>query len=420
MQVELAYGSEGLAVEVPDGATVVLPREAPGLPNEGAAIRAALRRPVGCPPLRDMVDPDDRLVIVFSDITRPIPNDRVLPVLLRELEHVPCRNILLLNALGTHRPNTPGELVAMLGAEIVQAYTICQHDAWDRAGLVDLGLTSYSHRALVNRHYHEATFKILTGFVEPHFFAGFSGGPKAVLPGIAGFESIMDNHGYEMLNHPLATWGHTVGNPVWEEMREVAGMTHPQFLLNVTLNRERQITGIFAGQPQETHAQAVAFARKAAMVAVDGRYDVVLTSNSGYPLDINLYQAVKGMSCAAQIVKPGGSIIIAAECRDGIPNYGEYRYLVQEARSVQGILDMIGQPGFRRQDQWEAQVQARVQQLADVHVHSSYLSDDQVRGMLMHPCHDIEETLAQLGRRYGPGCRICVLPDGPQTIPYVT
>ena len=239
------------------------------------------------------------------------------------------------------------------------------------------------------------------------------------MPGIAGFESIIENHGYEMLNHPLATWGCTERNPVWEEIREVAVMTNPDFLLNVTLNRRRDITGVFAGQLGQAHDQAVEFARRVAMVAVHGPYDIVLTTNSGYPLDINLYQAVKGMSCAAQVVKPGGSIIIAAECRDGIPDYGEYGNLVHEAGSVQGILDTISQPGFRRHDQWEAQIQARVQQLAEVYVHSSHLSDEQVRGMLMRPCHDIEGTLARLGERYGPGSRICVLPEGPQTIPYL-
>jgi nickel-dependent lactate racemase len=240
-----------------------------------------------------------------------------------------------------------------------------------------------------------------------------------VLPGIAGFESIMDNHNYEMLNHPRATWGYTEGNPVWEEMREVAALTRPDFLLNVTLNRHRQITRVFAGELWQAHQQGVASARETAMVAVDGLYDIVLTTNSGYPLDINLYQAVKGMSCAAQIVKPGGSIIVAAECRDGVPDYGEYRKIVHEAGSVQGILDLIGRPGYRRHDQWEAQIQARVQQRANVYVFSDYLSDDEVRGMLLQPCHDIEATLSDLMGKCGQAARLCVLPEGPQTIPYV-
>jgi len=419
MRVELAYGQEGLEVEVPDQATVLLPQEVPGLPDEAKAIAEALRRPLGCAPLRELVRPKDRVAIVFSDITRPMPNARVLPVLLAELDHVPPERITLLNALGTHRPNTPQELETMLGREIVARYTVQQHNAWDEASLVDLGMTHFGHRALVNRIYHEATFKILTGFIEPHMFAGFSGGPKAVLPGIAGFESIMDNHGYQMLDHPLATWGQTEENPVWEEAREVAALTPPDFLLNVTLNRRRQITGVFAGDIWLAHRQGVEFVKRLAMIPVEEPFDIVLTTNSGYPLDINLYQAVKGMSCAAQIVKPGGSILIAAECRDGVPDYGEYRRLVHEAGSVQGILEMISQPGYRRHDQWEAQIQARVQQKAEVYLYSSYLPDEEIQGMLLRPCHDIEATLAELYTHYGPGARLCVLPEGPQTIPYL-
>ena len=418
MQVELAYGSEGLVVRVPDHADVVLPRQVSGLPDERSAIESALRHPIGCPPLRDLVGPDDHVAIVISDITRPMPNDRVLPVLLKELAHVPRDNVLLLNALGTHRPNTPRELEAMLGADILRNYAVHQHDAWDGGGLVDLGITAYGHRALVNRRYHEATFKILTGFIEPHFFAGFSGGPKAVLAGIGGFELIMGNHGYEMLSHPSATWGRTEGNPLWEEMREVAAMASPDFLLNVTLNRQRQITRVFAGDVWKAHRKGVEFARRSAMIPVDGPYDIVLTTNSGYPLDINLYQAVKGMSCAAQVVKPGGTIIVAAECRDGVPEYGEYRNLVHRAGSVEGILEMIGQPGFRHHDQWEAQLQARVQQIADVHVYSDCLTDEEIRGMLLRPCRDIEATLADLTRRAA-DARVCILPEGPQTIPYL-
>jgi len=420
MRVELNYGQHGLEVDVPDEATVLLPRHVPGLADEQAALQAALRQPVGGPALRGRLKPDDQVVIVFSDLTRPMPNNRVLPALLHELDCLPREQILLINALGTHRPNTPAELTAMLGAEIVDNYRIIQHNAFDPEQLVEVGTSRFGHRALVNRHYHEATFKILTGFIEPHFFAGFSGGPKAVLPGVAGIESIMANHNYAMLSDPAATWGRTEGNPVWEEIRQVAAMTGPDFLLNVTLNRRREITGVFAGDVWQAHRQGVEFARQVVMVPVAEPYDIVLTTNSGYPLDINLYQAVKGMSCAAQIVRPGGSIVIAAECREGIPDYGEYRRLVQEGGSVQGVLDLISQPGFTCQDQWEAQLQARIQQVADVHVYSSGLTDEQIRDMLLTPCHRIEETLATLRAKYGPQARICVIPEGPQTIPYLT
>ncbi|MBC7254848.1 MAG: nickel-dependent lactate racemase, partial [Chloroflexi bacterium] len=296
MQVDLAYGRHGLMIEVPDGATVLRPKEVPGVPDEAEAIRSALRKPIQSAPLRACVHPEDTVVIVFSDLTRPMPNRRVLPVLLEELAHVPREHILLLNATGTHRAQTREELIEMLGEEIVERYRIAQHNAFDTASLVDIGLTSFGHRVLINRLYLSAKVRILTGFIEPHIFAGFSGGPKAILPGVAGLETIMDNHSFAMLSDPRATWGITEGNPVWEEMLEVARMARPSFLLNVTINRRREITGVFAGEMETAHAQGVAFGREVAMVGVKEPFDIVITTNSGYPLDINLYQAAKGMS----------------------------------------------------------------------------------------------------------------------------
>ncbi|MCK4314519.1 MAG: nickel-dependent lactate racemase, partial [Anaerolineae bacterium] len=379
----------------------------------------ALRRPLGTPPLREMVKPEDTVAIVFSDITRPTPNDRLLPPLLAELCHVPREQIVLINATGMHRPNTEEELRGMLGNGVVDDYRIVQHEAWDENGMVNLGQTRFGHETLVNRTYAEATVKILTGFIEPHFFAGFSGGPKAVLPGVAGVRLVLENHSAALLDHPGATWGVTAGNPVWEEMLEVALKTDPTFLLNVTLNRERAITGVYAGSLQAGHQAGTAAVRQAAMVRVEAPFDIVITSNSGYPLDLNLYQAVKGMSAAAQVVREGGSIIIAAECWDGVPDHGEYKNILQMADSPQALLEVVRRPGFLMVDQWEAHVQARVQCRAAVYVKNSYLSDDEIRAALLRPCHQIEETLAGLLACYGPDARICALPEGPQTIPYV-
>ncbi len=428
MKVKLAYGKEGLWVELPDEhVTVVEPRFASGLPDEAEAIRSALRKPIGRPPLRDLVKSDDTVAIVFSDITRPQPRQLMLPVLLEELSHVPSEDIVLINALGTHRPNTEDELIGMLGREIAEGYRVVQHNAWDKGNMVHLGPTSFGHETYINGVYMEARVKILTGFIEPHFFAGFSGGPKAVLPGLADERSVLGNHDAKMIGHPRATWGVTEacpelgrrGNPIWEEMREMAAKTEPTFLLNVTLNKNKEITGVFAGDVWQAHAAGTAFASKSVMVPVPESFDIVITTNSGYPLDINLYQAVKGMSAAALVVKERGSIITAAECWDGIPDHGEYKNILKMADSPQQLLEVIRAPGFLMQDQWEAQVQAQIQLKADVYVKTSYLSDEQIREALLLPCHSIEETLAQLLERYGPNATICVLPEGPQTVPYV-
>lgn len=426
MIVHLAYGDNGLDVEVPDTAHILTPRPVPGLPDEQASVLAALRDPMGSLPLRKLVRPGRRVVVVHSDITRPMPNDRVLPVLLSELEDagIVHSDITLLNALGTHRKQTPGELAAMLGPEVVRRYRCLQHDAWDDANLVSLGETSFGHPVRINRTYMDADVKILTGFIEPHFFAGFSGGPKGVLPSIAGADSVLSNHGAAMIHNPQATWGATgveddadTGNPVWEEMLEVALATNPTFLLNVTLNRNREITGVFAGGLEQAHRAGREFCRESAMVSIPQLYDIVITSNSGYPLDQNLYQTVKGMSAAARAVRPGGTIILAAECRDGLPDHGEYANLLRRAANPADLLALIESPGFTSHDQWQVQLQAMVQMRAEVRVHSDNLTATQIRDALLVPCPDIEDCISELLEKYGPAASICVMPEGPQTVP---
>ncbi len=419
MRVKLAYGKEGLWIELPNrNVTVVEPKYVQGLPDEREALRAALRAPIGTPPLRDLVKPDDTVAIVFSDITRPQPRKRMLPILLEEISHVPREQILLINALGTHRANTEDELVEMLGHDMVANYPVLQHDAWDRDDMVHLGRTSFGHEVYVNAHYMRASIKILTGFIEPHFFAGFSGGPKAVLPGIADERAVLANHDAAMIGDPRATWGVTEGNPIWEEMREAALMASPTFLLNVSLNRDKQITGVFAGDLLPAHAVGTEFVASTALVPVPEPFDIVITSNSGYPLDLNLYQAVKGMSAAAQVVKPGGSIVIAAECWDGIPDHGEYGKLLQMASTPEELLAMVRSFEFVRQDQWQVQIQAQIQLKADVYVKSAYLDAGAIESALLYPCTSVEETIGTLLERYGPEASICVLPEGPMTIPY--
>jgi nickel-dependent lactate racemase len=421
MQINMAYGRNGLTINLPESADVIQAAPVPGLADEAAAIRETLRRPIESEPLAARVKPGDTVVIVHSDITRATPNDRILPVLLAELESagVDRRDITLMNALGTHRRQTETELRAMLGDQIVENYRCLQHDIQDEANLVSLGRTALGHPVRVNRTYLEADIRILTGFIEPHFFAGFSGGPKAILPALAGAESVLTNHGREMIAHPKATWGITRGNPIWEEMLEVALMTNPTFLLNVTLNPRRQITGVFGGDMVAAHTAGCEFVRQKAMVRVEAPYDIVVTTNSGYPLDQNLYQTVKGMSAANQIVREGGAIIAAAACEDGLPDHGRYAALLAEAGSPQGVLDMLARPGFSEQDQWQVQIQAMIQLRAEVYVYSDGLTTDQIAGALFTPCRNIEQTIAKLQGQYGPDTRICVIPEGPQTIAYL-
>ena len=421
MDVNLAYGRHGLTVSLPKGTDVVQSSHVAGLPDEPAAIRQALRHPAGMPALAACVKAGDKVVVTHSDITRPVPNDRILPVILAELEEAGVRreDITLLNALGTHRQQTAAELREMLGSAIVDNYRCLQHNAFEDDHLVSLGETSLGNPVRLNKLLMEADFRVYTGFIEPHFFAGFSGGPKAVLPALAGQESVLSNHGREMIANPKATWGNVEGNPIWEEMREVALKTMPALLVNVTINADHEITGVFAGELLQTHAAGREFVREHVMIGVDAPYDVVIVSNSGYPLDQNLYQTVKGMSAAARIVREGGAIIMCAACADGIPDHGRYAELLEEAGTPQGVLDMLAQPGFGEQDQWQVQIQALVQLKAEVFVYSDGLTDAQIRRAQLTPSRNIPSTLALLEERFGPAMRVCVMPEGPATVAYI-
>jgi nickel-dependent lactate racemase len=235
---------------------------------------------------------------------------------------------------------------------------------------------------------------------------------------MAGQASVLNNHRASLIADPRATWGVTQGNPIYAEIQEAAGMAGETFLVNVTLNKHKQITGVFAGELNAAHAAGCSFARESAMVEVAEPFDVVLTSNSGYPLDLNVYQAVKGMSAAAQVVRDGGAILVAAECWDGIPEHGQYAQLLRQASSPAELLEFVMRSP-PAQDHWQVQIQAQVQSRAEVYLYSHNLSEAQVRAALLKPCGGIVERLEALVGRYGAGAKICVLPEGPMTIPYI-
>jgi nickel-dependent lactate racemase len=271
----------------------------------------------------------------------------------------------------------------------------------------------------LNRAWIDADIKITTGFVEPHFFAGFSGGPKMVAPGLAGLETVLVLHDARRIGHPDATWGVTDGNPIHDDVREIARLVGVDFAVDVTLNRQQKITAVFAGDLLAEHRAACAAARRDAMRAVESPFDVVLTTNSGFPLDQNLYQAVKGISAAAKVVKPGGTIVCAAECRDGLPSHGSYGQVLASQPSPEKLLAMINSPGYSTPDQWQVQIQAQVQMKATVMVKAGGLTADAVRAAHFQPVEDVTAAVRDAMRTAGPDATLCVLPQGPQTIPYL-
>ncbi|MDR3671158.1 MAG: nickel-dependent lactate racemase [Holophaga sp.] len=416
--VPLAYGKKGLSISVPDDAHVIEPRHLEGLADEAGAVTAALRQPIATPPLKAMVKATDTVSIVISDITRPTPNHKLVPWIMKELAHVPREQFVIINGVGSHRANTREELIQMLGQEVVDTVRIVNHDAFDDARLVHVGRNSYGSEIYLNKTYVESDFKIVTGFIEPHFFAGFSGGPKGINPGIVGIKTILDFHNALMIGHPNSTWGLLEGNILQDAATQNCLMAKPDFMLNVTLNGRQEITNVFAGDVIQAHRVGCAFVKDNAMYAVDQPFDLVITTNSGYPLDQNLYQTVKGMSAAAQIVRQGGTIVSASECSDGVPNHGNYAKILKMRDTPKELLAMIEDPAFSMFDQWQVQVQAIIQLKADCYLYST-LDDDTVVQAKFKPLADLERSLAGLVERHGPHARVAVLPFGPLTIPYV-
>lgn len=421
MLIQLPYGKKKLSFRLPDtyDVSMIEPTFVPAISEPRTAIRQALQSPINLPALSKLVQPNDRVGIVFSDITRPMPNSLILLEILAEIANVPSQNIVLFEALGTHRKNSSEELRYLLGDWIVENFRIVQNDAFDPSTQTYLGKTTYGHEIWLNRELLDCDFKILTGYIEPHFFAGFSGGAKAIMPGMAGLSTILGNHSSRMIAHPNATWGITEGNPIFEEINEIVDKIEGLFLLNVTLNKNKEITSVFGGELIETHKRGCKFVTEHAMRPVQVPFDIVITTNSGFPLDINLYQCVKGMSAAAKVLKEGGAIIVAAECRDGIPDHGLYGKLLRSYATPAELLAGIMSALENKQDQWQAQIQALIQLKADVYVYSDGLTDDQICSAMLKPVREMETCVDFLVNRLGPGARICILPEGPQTIPYI-
>ena len=421
MKIDLAYGKTGLTIDIPgDQTSIIEPQFIPGLPDELGAIKTALRNPIGTSPLRKSIEPEQKVGISVCDITRPMPSKRILPVILNELKHIHPSNITIFIATGTHRKNTHSELFSMLGElPMSGGYNIVNHDAFSQANLTKVGVTKEHIPIFLNTDWIKTDFKITTGFVEPHFFAGFSGGPKMIAPGLAGFETIMKLHDSDMISNPNSKWGITHGNPIHDSIREIATLFPSNFTLDVTINKHHKITSVYAGEMFQVHKAACEFAHSTAMREVPEPFDIVVTTNSGYPLDMNLYQAVKGMSAAHQIVKKGGSIICAAECSDGIPDHGSYGEILKSQASPQSLLNMIEASDYQKHDQWQVQIQASIQMENDVYLKSGNLSTDQIIEAHFLPADDVSKKVSELlSEKYRNGT-VCVLPEGPQTIPFL-
>ncbi len=419
MNVTLQYGTTGLDVELPPTRVdVIVPRHVDGLADEASSFVSAVRHPIEWAPLRSVIAAGERLAVVIPDLTRPFPSDRVLPWLFRELEHVAPQNVTVIIGTGSHRAAAPAEIASLVGADVAGRYRVVNHNAHDPSSLTFVGHTRDGRDVLLNRLYVEADRRIVLGFIEPHLMAGFSGGCKGVFPGLAGIDAIMHYHRAAVIGDRRSTWGVLERNPTQDQIRFNGALVPIDFLINVTLNRRRQITGFFCGAVREAHTRGCAFAKQTAMVECRDAYPIVITSNSGAPLDQNLYQTVKGISAAAQIVADAGLILAAARCQDGFPAHGNFRRLLHEHPSPRAILDTILQDGFAMFDQWQAQLLALALLKARVGVYSE-IPPDAIRQSHLEPVANITERVVEEMARVGPDARIAVLPEGPMTIPYL-
>jgi len=413
-EIELPCGESSLTVRIPvrNIICVLNRQEAPGLANESEAITQALRSPIASPPLRDLVRPGDKVVVIATDNTRPCPDDRILPPLLAELESkVPRENITIIVALGLHPPLNKDELTRKLGKDIVASYNVVNHDVNDT---VYIGATSRGTPVDINRRVIEADFRISTGFIEPHFFAGFSGGRKSIAPGVFSVRSAYHNHGYRMIEHPKTRAGILKGNPLHEDLVEQAQMARLNFIVNVLLNKNREITHVVAGHPFKAHEKGCEIEREIAGVKVPRRADITITTNSGAPLDLDLYQTCKGIDTAAQITRDGGIIIVASLCHAGI---GPQAFL-ELHRSVGSPKEVIRK--IKREEpigvQWENQILARTQLKQDIYLASSLAPQD-VRDMMLTPVSTVEEGLEKAFSALGDDAEIIVVPEGPLVLP---
>ncbi len=421
-RISLAYGRGGLDIDLPTDRTLVVePSYAAAAADQHQEVLRALREPVTGPPLRDLLRPGATVAISMCDGTRAQPRHIVIPAVLQELAGIiRLEDVVILVATGTHRGNSPEEIRQMVGDEVADTVEIINHDARDRDCLVYLGIHGNGVPVWLNKRWVDADIRITTGFVEPHFFAGFSGGPKLVAPGLAGLDTVLTLHNAQRIGDRRATWGICEGNPVHDDVRAVVGAVgNVDFALDVVLNREQAIVQAFGGPVLAMHAEARKLTRRLAMSPVPSLFDVVVTTGSGFPLDQNLYQAVKGISAAATVVRPGGTIVCAAECRDGFPDHGSYREVLASAESPKALFDNISRRAETIPDQWQAQIQASLQIQARVVMHTSYLSDAALASAHLEQTADIERTVLESLTAAGPDARVCVLPEGPQTIPYL-
>ncbi len=419
MKVEMRYGTGILPIEIPDKnvAKVLEISESTPLPDEVRAVREAIAQPIASHPLAETGKGRASACIVISDITRPVPNKVILPPMLETLEQtgIPREKITILIATGIHRPNDAEELETMVGGDIMQTYRIVNHFSQKPETHAYLGKTQNGTPVHIDKTYLEADLKITTGLIEPHLMAGYSGGRKAICPGIASVETMKVMHGPELMEHPKSAVGILEGNPFHIEATEIALMAGADFNLNVAIDKQRRITGVFAGDLVESHRVGAAFVEKHAKVTLPVAADAVVVSSAGYPLDTTFYQAIKGLLTAVEIVKQGGSILLVAACSEGIGSK-PFTDLIFKTDDLTAFVRGLYNPANFVIDQWQLEELAKVARKADIYFYTDGIPYHQRAKLFVHPLKSAQEGVEELLTLYGEDAQIAVIPEGPYVL----
>lgn len=420
MQVKLKYGTNGLLLnysETPNFQGVLYPEAVAPLADPRADLNKSLEQPIASAALKELARGRDNAVIVISDITRPVPNTLLLPAILAQLAAagMAAEKITILIATGIHRPNEGDELIQLVGREIAKSYRVVNHFSKNQEDMVLVGEVGDGVPAYVNKTYVEADLKILTGFIEPHMWAGFSGGRKSILPGISSAQTLQFMHGPEMVAHPKTVYGVLDGNPFHEAGLEIMSKAGADFVVNVTLDTDKKVTGIFSGDPVKAHLQGVEFLSQHCLKILDQPLDFVVTTNAGAPLDCNLYQSSKGLSGVSCATKEGGVIVMASACPEGFGS-DEYREVFNYATSPQSFIDKIMNKEFFVLDQWCAQETYQVRLKNEIWLYTDGIDAETLKKFHFQPVSQLETAVEQLLERFGQDAHWAIVPDGPMLI----
>ena len=418
MKLDFAFGKTGLLLELPDRFRyqTLEARSAAPLPDWEAALVKALDHPIACAPLVEMSRGKRSAAISVCDITRPVPNRLTLPHILPRLHAggIPPENVTILIATGLHRPASAAEINEIVGADVAARYRVDNHYARNLEQHRHLGQTSNGTPAYIDERFMAADLHITLGFIEPHLMLGYSGARKLIAPGLAAQETIKVLHSPRFMRDARAVEGSIEDNPLHRELLEIARMARHDFMVDVSLTRDRQIAGVFAGDPVEAHRAGVAFVSKVMLELLTEPADAVITTSAGYPLDLTFYQAIKGITAAHHIVKPGGRILLMAACQEG-PGAEEFRTMLRESPSAPEFLHRITRAPVVV-DQWQLEKLALVTQKADLLYYVPGLPADYYPSLWGTAYASAAAAVEALADGLPDGARVALIPEGPYVL----